>query len=302
MISDVAPYNNYVGNSSTTQFDFDFYIETASQLQVILTKADGTLVTLTKDTDYSIHETGNKNGSYITYPISGSTHSALSENEILSLILTLPFEQKTEYSTSGELHLPSIEYSLDYLTRITQILNRQLQRSLKVSEGSNVNPQQMVTNINVVFDDLDERIDSVEDNIDDIEDDIEDIQDDIEDIEDEIETLQTASNIYQKKKTLTTGTIALEDDTPIYYAEPEEDTTYSISISNLTQTGKVITFELVIKQPSTAVTITLPSASWIGTEDSETAPSIDTASTTYMLVFRSFDNGSTWVGNLQGAF
>lgn len=124
----------------------------------------------------------------------------------------------------------------------------------------------------------------------------------VNNVNETVSNLINASHVYQDKKTVTNGNIKLQDDKCIYYSEPVVDTVYTIDEDDLTETDKVITFELVIKQPSTAVNITLPTCSWIGTDDSETAPVINTASTTYMLVFRSFDNGSNWVANLQGSF
>ncbi len=147
MIPEIEPYNNYTGDGSATQFDFDFYIEDSSQLVVQHTSADGVISTLTKDTDYTINEIGNNNGSYITFPIAGSSYSTLASDEIISLYLTLPIAQESEYGTSSELDLKSLEYSLDYLTRICQIMNRQIIRAAKVPEGSDIDADDLTVNI-----------------------------------------------------------------------------------------------------------------------------------------------------------
>ena len=81
MIPEIMPYNNYTGDGVTTQFDFDFFIENGSQLVVQHTASDGTITTLTQDTDYSIHEVGNNNGSYITFPLPASSYSILASDE-----------------------------------------------------------------------------------------------------------------------------------------------------------------------------------------------------------------------------
>ena len=132
MIPETDPYNNWRGNGLSTTFDFDFYIEDESQLAVYLTGTDGVQTTLIYGTDYSIHEFKNENGSYITYPISGSTHAKLAIGETISLCLTLPISQEEEYAKSGYLNPETIEYSLDYLTRLIQIYARVLQRAVKV--------------------------------------------------------------------------------------------------------------------------------------------------------------------------
>lgn len=56
MIPEVSPYNNWTGDGSTTQFDFDFYIEDATQLKVYLTDETGHQSKLIYNTDYSINE------------------------------------------------------------------------------------------------------------------------------------------------------------------------------------------------------------------------------------------------------
>ena len=150
MIPEVSPYNNWTGDGSTTQFDFDFYIEDATQLNVYLTDETGNQSKLIYNTDYSINEFKNPSGSYIVYPIAGSTHSTLSSSEVISLCLTLPIEQTSSYGTSSELDLKALEFSLDYITRICQIIQRELERAVKVKEGSDIDTDELTSNINAI--------------------------------------------------------------------------------------------------------------------------------------------------------
>ena len=150
MIPEIMPYNNYTGDGVTTQFDFDFFIENGSQLVVQHTASDGTITTLTQDTDYSIHEVGNNNGSYITFPLPASSYSILASDEAISLQLTLPIEQQSEYGTSSELDLEALEYSLDYLTRIAQIQSRQLERAIKVQEASDIDTDELAVDLTII--------------------------------------------------------------------------------------------------------------------------------------------------------
>ncbi len=138
MIPEKNPYNNWNGNGSTKTFDFDFYIEDETQLIVLHTNSKGIQSTLKYGTDYSINEFKNENGSFITFPLENSTYQTLGEDEVISLILTLPISQENEYGKSSYLDLKAIEYSLDYLTRICQIINRQMERAAKIPEGSKV--------------------------------------------------------------------------------------------------------------------------------------------------------------------
>ena len=150
MIPEIMPYNNYTGDGVTTQFDFDFFIENGSQLVVQHTASDGMITTLTQDTDYSIHEVGNNNGSYITFPLPASSYSILASDEAISLQLTLPIEQQSEYGTSSELDLEALEYSLDYLTRIAQIQSRQLERAIKVQEASDIDTDELAVDLTII--------------------------------------------------------------------------------------------------------------------------------------------------------
>ncbi len=147
MIHDIPPVNNYVGNSSTTTFDFNFYIENTSQLEVYLYDEFETKTKLTENLDYSVNEIKNENGSYITFPLQTSEYDVLDENHKLSLVLNLPISQETEYNNSSLLNLSSLEYSLDYITRLIQILSRKLELCVKTEEGTSVDPTEYVNNI-----------------------------------------------------------------------------------------------------------------------------------------------------------
>jgi len=161
MIPETEPVKNHYGNNVATQFDFDFYIEDATQLSVVHTDLSDVVTTLTYGVDYSIHEFGNKNGSYIVFPIQGSSYSTLgwdtstNKKEILSIALSLPISQEAQYENSSKLNLSMLEYSLDYLTRLIQIINRQVVRAAKVPEGSDIDADDLTVNIIKVGESID---------------------------------------------------------------------------------------------------------------------------------------------------
>ena len=128
--------HNYKGNGITTQFDFDFLIEKKSELLVLHTNSSGKQKELTLDLDYSINKIGNPNGSYIVFPLEDSEYKVLSKDETITLLLNLEIEQEKEYSNSAKLDLESLEKSFDYNIRLMQILNRKIERCVKVQEGS----------------------------------------------------------------------------------------------------------------------------------------------------------------------
>ena len=148
MIHEILPINNYTGNNSATTFDFDFYIENANQLKVYHFDSLKIKRELTLNVDYSINELRNPNGSYITFPLQGSSYSVLQETENLSLNLSLPISQETQYNNSSLLNLEALEYSFDYLTRLIQILSRKLTLCVSVDECSDTSPQELLENIN----------------------------------------------------------------------------------------------------------------------------------------------------------
>lgn len=139
---------NWNGDGSSTTFDFDFLIEEHTQLVVMFTNANGIQETLQKDVDYTIAEIGNLNGSHINYPIEGSSHGILAEDEIISLILDLPIIQDTPYSESEKLVKSRLERNFDYLTRLIAIQNRKIERSVKIQEGATTTPDELIEALN----------------------------------------------------------------------------------------------------------------------------------------------------------
>ena len=56
-------------------------------------------------------------------------------------------KQQTQYENSSLLNLNSLEYSLDYLTRLIQILSRRIELCIKVTEGSNLTADELLLDI-----------------------------------------------------------------------------------------------------------------------------------------------------------
>ena len=148
MIPERNPYNNWKGNGTTKTFDFDFLIEDETQLVVYHTNSSGVQTVLTYGTDYSINELGNENGSFITFPLDGSSYETLGNNEVISLCLTLPIAQENPFGKSSFLDLETLEYVFDYIIRICQIMNRELERSVKTPEGSDQSAEELIEALN----------------------------------------------------------------------------------------------------------------------------------------------------------
>ena len=147
MIPENVPAVSYVGNNASTRFDFDFLVEDSAKLIVELTTTLGEIVPLTYGTDYSVNEFNNSQGGYITYPLQSSSHSVLAPNEKISLYLTLPAEQINEYSKSSEMDFKLLEYSLDYLTRLIQILRVDINQCARLPIGSKETVQELINQL-----------------------------------------------------------------------------------------------------------------------------------------------------------
>lgn len=148
MIPDKEPVNNWNGNSSNVNFDFDFLINSEDELLVLHTDAAGIQTTLKLNIDYTINQTGNADGSYITFPILGSSYKTLGDDEKITLMLNIPIAQTSPYGTSAKLNLKSLEFSLDYIVRLIQMVNRKADRSVKVQEGSENTPDDLIESLN----------------------------------------------------------------------------------------------------------------------------------------------------------
>lgn len=153
-VSQQVPVSNCWGNNSAREFPFNFFIEKESELLVEHTNLNGVKSILENGVDYSIHEVGNKEGSYITFPLADSRYNTLAwdtssdKKELLTISLNLPIEQSAEFENSGDLSKKNLELSFDYAIRLIQILSRTISRAVKVKEGDEATPDQLIESLN----------------------------------------------------------------------------------------------------------------------------------------------------------
>lgn len=147
MIPDIIPVNTWSGNGVTTEFDFDFLINKDSELQVLHTSENGIQTELKLNQDYTIDEIGCESGSYITFPILGSLYNVLGPDEKISLVLNIPIAQTSPFGTSSKLNMKSLEYALDYIVRLIQIESRKADRAVKIQEGSDITPVELINSL-----------------------------------------------------------------------------------------------------------------------------------------------------------
>ena len=105
-------------------------------------------------------------------------------------------------------------------------------------------------------------------------------------------------SVYQAITTIPETEIILTDETVIYQKTVSSSTSFTFNKSGLTKTDRVITFELFLTLSASSLTMYFPSSvKWLNGISPTTSNSGK-----YLYAFRSFDNGSSWIGNLQGFF
>ena len=105
--------------------------------------------------------------------------------------------------------------------------------------------------------------------------------------------------VYDKTSAITSGTVALVNDTIFYTDTPAASTAYTIDTTALTQTGSMgcLYFNVIINMPSTPVDIDFTTNNTVVWAENVT-PDMSIGGRTYLLAFQSFDAGTSWIGSL----
>ena len=127
-VSSTTTKNSYSGDGSTTVFAYTFKIFAQSDVIVILrTDSDGTEAVQTISTDYTVSNVGNANGGNITFTTAPAT------GKTVVLLRSTSQTQNTDYTPNDPFPAETHEEALDKLTFITQELEEELGRSIKLS-------------------------------------------------------------------------------------------------------------------------------------------------------------------------
>ncbi len=138
-ISTTSIKNSYSGNGSTTVFNYTFKITDEDHIIVIIrTNSTGAETTKTKTTHYTVSGVGNSGGGSITFT-SGNIPTS---SETVVLRRSTPQTQGLDLIENDPMPAENIETAYDKLTAITQELQEQIDRSIKVSKTSTItNPE-----------------------------------------------------------------------------------------------------------------------------------------------------------------
>ncbi len=127
-VSSTTTKVSYSGNGSTTAFAYTFKIFDEDDLTVILrTDATGTEAVQTKTSDYTVSGVGNANGGNVTFgtaPASGKT---------VVIRRSAALTQTTDYTPNDPFPAEEHENALDKLTFLTQQIQEEVDRSIKLS-------------------------------------------------------------------------------------------------------------------------------------------------------------------------
>lgn len=110
-----------------------------------------------------------------------------------------------------------------------------------------------------------------------------------------------AQSIYQERVIMDSAAIVLQERKCRYFRNVASGDAFTINVSNVKQTGKDITIDLIINMPSVvpfSLAAIVPDASkWLGGE----APDFSEAGE-HWVAFVSSDGGITWRGSYEGIF
>lgn len=126
-VSSTTSKVSYSGNGSTLAFSVTFYFLASAHLKVVVRSSNGTETVKTLGTHYTVTGAGDPAGGTVTMltaPASGET---------LVISRNVPLTQVTDYQANDPFPAETHEQALDKLTQITQQVQEELTRAIKLS-------------------------------------------------------------------------------------------------------------------------------------------------------------------------
>jgi len=138
-VSSTTTKNSYSGNGSTTTFAYGFKIFADADLTVILRSAAGTETVQTITTHYTVTNAGNANGGNVVFgtaPASGVT---------VVIRRNMGLTQATDYVANDPFPAATHEDALDRLTFISQQMQEEIDRTIKLSRTNTMTSTEFTT-------------------------------------------------------------------------------------------------------------------------------------------------------------
>ena len=123
--------SNYIGNNTTSTYQFNFKIFSNSHLLVTKKDANGIETELSLNTDYSVTDGSVNNESGGTITLSAGN---LPTGQTLTIRRLVPLTQETDLRNQGQYYPESIEDAFDYGRMADQQQQDSIDRSLKLAE------------------------------------------------------------------------------------------------------------------------------------------------------------------------
>ena len=132
-ISTTTIKDSYTGNGSTSAFTYNFKIADDDDIQVIIRSSTGTETVKTKTTHYTVSGVGNNSGT-VTF----TAGNIPTGTQTVILRRSTPQTQELDLIENDPLPANSIETAYDKLTQISQELQEQIDRSIKLSRTNTI--------------------------------------------------------------------------------------------------------------------------------------------------------------------
>ena len=140
-ISTTTIKNSYSGDGSATSFNYTFKVTDQDDIDVIIRSSDGTETTKTISTHYTVSGVGNASGGSVVF----TTGNVPANGETVVLRRDTPQTQGVDLIENDPLPANTLEDALDKATSISQELQEQVDRSLKISRTNTMTSTEFTT-------------------------------------------------------------------------------------------------------------------------------------------------------------
>lgn len=145
----VNSYNKYQGNGSTTEFSISFPYLSQSYVKVYV-KRNGMEEELMDSSDYSF-----VNSTTLKFPSTTSSETVLATGDVITIQRETPLANQYEFSNQKRLFPEDVMGADDLDMQILQEQGRELSRAVKVSPTSSVEPEELIKEVEAIYDAVD---------------------------------------------------------------------------------------------------------------------------------------------------
>jgi hypothetical protein len=146
MISSEDFREEYNGNGSTDEFAYSWPVTNKTHLLVTkVVVATGAETTMVVDTDYTVNVDGLSSEDSADWFITAAVAPASGVKWVITP--DLPLKQLTDFENQGGYDANTYEAAYDYLTILVQQLKEELDRCVKITVGSDTDPDDLISDL-----------------------------------------------------------------------------------------------------------------------------------------------------------